>query len=69
MLGLKFQFDESLYAVQTPENYFHAVSASSAAEELARLQENITDAATTDSWEEAVAGRAVSSRVVSYMRF
>uniref|UniRef100_A0A1B6JB56 Uncharacterized protein n=1 Tax=Homalodisca liturata TaxID=320908 RepID=A0A1B6JB56_9HEMI len=48
LLGLKFEFDDTCYATQTQDTYFHSVTASRAAEELARLQENVTDA-TTDS--------------------
>ncbi|KAG8281216.1 hypothetical protein J6590_063416 [Homalodisca vitripennis] len=48
VLGLKFEFDDTCYATQTQDTYFHSVTASRAAEELARLQENVTDA-TTDS--------------------
>lgn len=50
VLGLAFQFDDSSYSFHlSPETYFHTVTAAGAADELARLQDNMTD--TTDSWE------------------
>lgn len=49
VLGLKFQFDDTRYSAPAPDTWFYTVTAGAAAEELARLQDNVTDAATTDS--------------------
>lgn len=49
VLGLKFELDDTRYAVQNDESLFTKVSPSSASQELARLQENVTDSSMIDS--------------------
>lgn len=48
VLGLKFELDDTRYAVQNDETLFTKVTPSSASQELARLQENITDSSTVE---------------------